>query len=55
MVAIGPDQAFNCERLKKELREHGIDAEVMRIPYLYKKDRAKTSKIIQRIVETFCE
>ncbi|NJD98245.1 FAD synthase [Thermococcus sp. LS1] len=55
IVAIGPDQAFSCERLKEELRKHGINAEVIRIPYLYKEDRAKTSKIIQRIVETYCE
>jgi len=55
VVAVGPDQEFNCERLKKELREHGIEAEVIRVPYLYKKDRAKTSKIIKRIVEAFCD
>lgn len=55
VIAIGPDQGFSCERLKEELRKHGINAEVIRIPYLYKSDRAKTSKIIQRIVETFCE
>ncbi|NJF26004.1 adenylyltransferase/cytidyltransferase family protein [Thermococcus sp. Bubb.Bath] len=55
IVAIGPDQTFNCDRLKEELRKNGIDAEVIRIPYLYKKDRAKTSKILQRIVEEFCE
>ncbi len=55
IVAIGPDQGFSCERLKEGLRRHGIDAEVIRIPYLYKSDRAKTSKIIQRIIETFCD
>ncbi|NJE46907.1 FAD synthase [Thermococcus sp. GR7] len=55
IVAIGPDQGFSCERLKEELRKHGINSEVIRIPYLYKEDRAKTSKIIQRIVETYCE
>jgi len=55
IIAIGPDQVFNCERMKKELRKHGIKAEVIRIPYLYKSDRAKTSKIIQRIVEAYCE
>ncbi len=55
VVAVGPDQAFNCERLKEDLKEHGIEAEVIRIPYLYKEDRAKTSKIIRRIVEIYCE
>ncbi|WP_297475964.1 FAD synthase [Thermococcus sp.] len=55
VIAVGPDQAFNCERMKEELRKHGIKAEVIRIPYLYKSDRAKTSKIIQRIIETYCE
>ena len=55
VIAIGPDQTFNCERMKEELRRHGIKAEVIRIPYLYKSDRAKTSKIIQRIIETYCE
>ncbi|ASJ02330.1 FAD synthase [Thermococcus profundus] len=55
IVAIGPDQTFDCRRLKEELRRHGINAEVIRIPYLYRSDRAKTSKILQRIVEEFCE
>ncbi|WP_461865687.1 adenylyltransferase/cytidyltransferase family protein [Thermococcus sp.] len=55
VIALGPDQFFNEEKLKKSLKEHGITAEVIRIPYLYKRDRAKTSKIIERIVETFCE
>ena len=55
VIAIGPDQSFSCEKLKEELRKHGINAEVIRVPYLYKSDRAKTSKIIQRIVETYCE
>ncbi len=55
VIAIGPDQNFNCERLKEELREHGMNVEVIRIPYPYKSDRAKTSKIIERIIEEFCE
>ena len=55
VIAIGPDQNFNCERLKEELRKHGIRAEVIRVPYLYKSDRAKTSKIIGRIIEEFCK
>ncbi|AEH23991.1 glycerol-3-phosphate cytidyltransferase [Pyrococcus yayanosii CH1] len=55
IIALGPDQEFSCEELKKRLREHGIKAEVVRLPYLYKHDRAKTSKIIERIIETFCE
>lgn len=55
IIALGPDQFFNEEKLKKSLRESGINAEVIRIPYMYKRDRAKTSKIIERIVETFCE
>jgi len=55
VIAIGPDQSFNCEKLKEELKRHGINAEVIRIPYLYKSDRAKTSKIIERIIETYCE
>ncbi|AAL81240.1 FAD synthase [Pyrococcus furiosus DSM 3638] len=55
VIALGPDQDFSCEELKKRLRKEGINAEVIRLPYLYKSDRAKTSKIIQRIIETFCE
>jgi len=55
IVALGPDQVFTCEKLKEDLRKHGIKAEVIRIPYLYKNDRAKTSKIIQKIIETYCE
>jgi len=55
IIALGPDQDFNEIKLKEELKRHGIKAEVMRIPYLYKSDIAKTSKIIKRIIETFCD
>ena len=55
VIAVGPDQSFNCEKLKEELKANGIEAQVIRIPYLYKSDRAKTSKIIEKIVETYCE
>ncbi|WP_297506011.1 FAD synthase [Thermococcus sp.] len=55
VIAVGPDQSFNCEKLKEELKANGIEAHVIRIPYLYKSDRAKTSKIIEKIVETYCE
>ncbi|RLF88064.1 FAD synthase [Thermococci archaeon] len=55
VIALGPDQNFDLCVLREELRKHGIEAEVIRIPYAYKTDVAKTSKIIQKIVETFCE
>ncbi|MDN5320500.1 MAG: synthetase [Thermococcaceae archaeon] len=55
VIALGPDQNFDVYALKEELRKHGIEAEVIRIPYAYKTDVAKTSKIIQKIVEIFCE
>ncbi|MCA6214384.1 adenylyltransferase/cytidyltransferase family protein [Thermococcus sp. 101 C5] len=55
VIALGPDQNFDVYALKEELRKHGIEAEVIRIPYAYKADVAKTSKIIQKIVEIFCE
>ena len=55
VIALGPDQNFDLCTLREELRKHGIEAEVIRIPYAYKTDVAKTSKIIQKIVEIFCE
>ena len=55
VIALGPDQKISEESLMRKLRENGIKAEVIRVPYMYKEDRAKTSKIIQRIVEEFCE
>ncbi len=55
IIALGPDQRISEDHLKKKLRENGIEAEVIRIPYMYKEDRAKTSKIIRRIMEEFCE
>jgi len=54
IIALGPDQNFDVSALKGELKKNGINAEVIRIPYVYKSDVAKTSKIIQKIVETFC-
>ncbi|MFA4718630.1 adenylyltransferase/cytidyltransferase family protein [Pyrococcus kukulkanii] len=55
IIALGPDQDFSCKDLKERLKREGLNVEVIRLPYLYKADRAKTSKIIQRIIETFCE
>lgn len=55
IIALGPDQDFDILKLKEGLKKHGINAEVVRIPYLYKKDIAKTTKIIKRIIEYFCE
>ncbi|NJE25811.1 FAD synthase [Thermococcus sp. MV5] len=55
IIALGPDQNFDINVLKEELKKNGINAEVIRIPYSYKSDIAKTSKIIQKIVEIFCE
>ncbi|AEC52291.1 glycerol-3-phosphate cytidyltransferase, putative [Pyrococcus sp. NA2] len=55
VIALGPDQDFDCRRLKEMLKKEGLDVEVIRLPYLYKEDRAKTSKIIRRIIEIFCD
>ncbi|WP_456321370.1 adenylyltransferase/cytidyltransferase family protein [Palaeococcus sp. (in: euryarchaeotes)] len=55
IIALGPDQDFDVLKLKEGLKKHGINAEVIRIPYVYKKDIAKTSKIIKRIIEYFCD
>ncbi|CAB50222.1 adenylyltransferase/cytidyltransferase family protein [Pyrococcus abyssi] len=55
VIALGPDQDFDCRTLKEKLRSIGLKVEVIRLPYLYKEDRAKTSKIIKRITEIFCD
>ncbi len=56
LIVLGPDQRISEEYLKEKLREKGMNnVEIMRIPYVYKGDRAKTSKIIKRIMEEFCE
>ena len=55
VIALGPDKDFDCEDLKRKLKSIGLNVEVIRLPYLYKKDRAKTSKIIERITEIFCD
>jgi FAD synthetase len=54
VIVLGPDQNFDINEMKERLREHGINAEVMKIPFLYRSDIAKTSKIIERIIEHFC-
>lgn len=54
VIVLGPDQDFDINEMKCRLREHGINAEVIKIPYLYREDVAKTSKIIERIIENFC-
>ncbi|MEM2870122.1 MAG: adenylyltransferase/cytidyltransferase family protein [Thermoplasmata archaeon] len=52
VIALGHDQAHDPEKIKRELAERGLRAEVVRLPCL-KHDLMATRRIIERILEAF--
>ena len=52
VIALGHDQAHDPERIKRELEERGLRAEVVRLPCL-RHDLMATRRIIERILEAF--
>jgi len=51
IITLGFNQHFDEERLRQNLRERGLDAEVVRIS-AYSGSLASSSKIIERILNT---
>lgn len=49
IIAIGPDQHFNLDELRKELKKRNIDAEVIRVTKYKKAPLDSSCKIIKRI------
>ena len=49
IIAIGPDQQFNLDELKKELRNRKIDAEVIKISEYKESSLDSSCKIIKKI------
>ncbi len=49
IIAIGPDQHFNLNELKKELDNRGIDAKVIKITKYKKSALDSSCKIIKKI------
>jgi len=49
IIAIGPDQRFNIDDLKKELNNRGINAEVIKITEYKKSALDSSCKIIKKI------
>jgi FAD synthetase len=51
VIALGPDQHHDEERIKEELAERGIDLEVIRIKEYKECELNSTKAILQRIIE----
>lgn len=49
IIAIGPDQQFNLDELKKELRNRKIDAEVIKLSGYKESSLDSSCKIIKKI------
>ncbi|KAF5079824.1 adenylyltransferase/cytidyltransferase family protein [Methanobacterium aggregans] len=49
IIAIGPDQNFNLEDLKKELEKRGLNSEVMKVEGYKKMPLDSSCKIIKKI------
>jgi len=52
IIAIGPDQKFDLEQLREELRERGIDAEVVKVKGYHHSSLDSSCKIIKKIKES---
>jgi FAD synthetase len=52
IIAIGPDQKFDLEQLREELRERGIDAEVVKVKGDHHSSLDSSCKIIKKIKES---
>ncbi|MDI9618214.1 FAD synthase [Methanothermobacter sp.] len=51
IIAIGPDQKFDINELRDELRRRGLDCEVKRVDKYRRSELDSTCKIIKRIRE----
>lgn len=54
VILLGANQNFDDKSLAEKLRRRGIEAQVLRAD-LYDCDLCSTSKIINKVLETFCE
>lgn len=52
IIAIGPDQKFDVEKLQKHLEENGLGAKVIKIEDYKKFELDSTCKIIRKIKQT---
>ncbi|MCK9150909.1 FAD synthase [Methanobacterium alcaliphilum] len=52
IIAIGPDQKFDLDDLKKELEKRDIKSEVIRVPQYKKSPLDSSCKIIKKIKNT---
>ena len=49
IITIGPDQKYNIEELKNQLKERGIDSDVVKVTGYRKAELDSTCKIIKKI------
>jgi FAD synthetase len=54
VVLIGPNQNVSEDVVRAEAKKRGVDTEVIRLPGLKQCELCSTTKIIEKIVATFC-
>lgn len=52
IIAIGPDQNFNLDHLREELKKRSIEAEVVKIERYHRSTLDSSCKIIRKIKES---
>ena len=52
IIAIGPDQTHNVEKLQKEVDKRGLKAKVQRVKVYHKDELDSSCKIIKKIKNT---
>lgn len=54
IVALGPDQDWDEERIREGMRSRGIDADVVRIEKYEECSLSSSSDIVDRVRDLFC-
>jgi len=54
VILLGPNQNVPEDVVKTEARRRGVNAEVLRMPALKQCELCSTTKILERVVATFC-
>ncbi len=53
LLALGPDQDWDEDRLRSQLDERGLDVEVVRVERYEECGLCSSSEIVERVLELF--
>lgn len=54
VLALGPDQDWDGDEIERDLRESGVDADVVRVETYLECELCSSSDIVDRVKDLFC-